>query len=79
MARIFYIGNLDMNTYLITWREKFSMERDDEGNFRPTSYFEQPFKGNYPSHAVQKWSRLWNLKKSDCKEFKIELINEKES
>ncbi len=68
-----------MNTYLITWREKFSGKRDGEGNLYQTSFFEQPFKGKYPSHAKQKWSRLWNLKESDCIEFEIKLINEKES
>jgi hypothetical protein len=78
-----------MNTYLITWREKFSMKRedlrnidywdDDDGNLYQTSFFEQPFKGKYPSRAIQKWSRLWDLKESDCIEFKVELVNEKES
>ena len=66
-----------INIYLITWREKFSMERDGNGNLYQT--FEQPFRGKYPSRAIQKWSRLWNLKESDCLEFKIERINEKES
>ena len=68
-----------INIYLITWREKFSTERDGNGNLYQTSFFEQPFRGKYPSRAIQKWSRLWNLKESDCLEFKIERINEKES
>jgi hypothetical protein len=68
-----------MNTYLIVWREKFSMKRDGEGNLYQTDFFEQPFKGKYPSHAKQKWSRLWNLKESDCMKFEIKLIDEKES
>ena len=67
------------HSYLITWRENFYIERDMEGNLCPTSYWEQIHKGKYEEHAIQKWSRLWNLKESDCMEFKIELINEKES
>ena len=55
------------------------MKRDGEGNLYQTDFFEQPFKGKYPSHAKQKWSRLWNLKESDCMKFEIKLIDEKES
>ena len=61
--------------YLITWRQKFYMERDGEGNPYQISKLTQTFKGKYPCRAIQRWTRLWNLKESDCTEFNIKKLN----